>query len=372
MRINLLGGAIENAGDFLIEERTKNLLRANIPNVTINRISRAWVNLSSKIEELNDCDCILFAGGPLFSKDIYPRGIPFVDNLSDIVKPIFFLGGGLGNLGLFSEREIYKKQYFTPFTKQFLNKSVNSGFSIGCRDLLTYRMFLSQGYKSVIMTGCPAWYDLENINTVKKTKHHNCKFKICVSDPANKDNIPLLIDLLIYLREKYPESDLSFIIHRETKDEYVKLIEENFFEHLNISVKSIAGSSEGFSVYDNCDMHIGFRLHSHIYNLSKRNISFLFNEDIRGGGFQNTVGLESINIERFQNQNREKHLWRRFYLTLKPAISSYLDSTFFINKLDILIQESMNCNYENFERAYLFMKNTYSAMQEHIAQLRNI
>lgn len=38
-------------------------------------------------------------------------------------------------------------------------------------------------------------------------------------------------------------------------------------------------------------MHIGFRVHAHIYNLSRRNCSVLIEEDGRGAGVNQALGL---------------------------------------------------------------------------------
>lgn len=55
---------------------------------------------------------------------------------------------------------------------------------------------------------------------------------------------------------------------------------------------------DGFKEYDSCDLHIRFRVHAHIYNLSHGNTTLLINEDARGSGVNDALGIANINIGR--------------------------------------------------------------------------
>ena len=46
--------------------------------------------------------------------------------------------------------------------------------------------------------------------------------------------------------------------------------------------------------YEGSDMHIGFRVHGHLWTLSQRRPSFLLNEDARGRAAQEALGLQSF------------------------------------------------------------------------------
>lgn len=61
-----------------------------------------------------------------------------------------------------------------------------------------------------------------------------------------------------------------------------------------IFIQDISYSSEGFSIYDDCDIHIGFRVHAHIYNLSIMGYSILIEEDSRGYAVNETFQLMPI------------------------------------------------------------------------------
>lgn len=64
-------------------------------------------------------------------------------------------------------------------------------------------------------------------------------------------------------------------------------------------IEDISGSKEGFKQYDECDLHIGFRVHAHIYNISMGNPSILINEDARGAGVNDALGIRNIDIGKY-------------------------------------------------------------------------
>lgn len=43
---------------------------------------------------------------------------------------------------------------------------------------------------------------------------------------------------------------------------------DRFFEKIGVKMIDISKSVDGLRIYDDCDLHIGFRVHAHIYNLS--------------------------------------------------------------------------------------------------------
>lgn len=90
MTIAQLSGAYKNAGDFLIEERSRKLLEYVYPNAKIIKYLRTEIR--EKFSEINNSDVIIFTGGPLYQKDM--------DRLFDLSvcmnfrPPIMIFGGG--------------------------------------------------------------------------------------------------------------------------------------------------------------------------------------------------------------------------------------------------------------------------------------
>lgn len=287
MKIGILSGAIKNAGDFLIVERSIKMLQVVYPDsefIIFNRL----MNLENRIKELNGCNLLVLAGGPVYLEETYPQAVPLVKELNDIKPPIITLGcGWYGKNDL--RETLYDKYKFSEETNKFYHKISKNG-PLTCRDWLTYKILRRNGYRNIIMTGCPAWYD---INRVEDTKHKGISLKspqiICVSDSGYKMNIPKSLMLAQHIRETFPKAEIHFIFHRgiDVPGERGIRNRELYNELKKISgiiIHDISDSAEGFSIYDKCDFHIGFRVHAHIYNLSVRNISVLIEEDGRGGG----------------------------------------------------------------------------------------
>lgn len=161
MKIILLSGALKNSGDFLITERTYKLLKYVHPNADIVTLIGNY-SLAEKLNEINSADVMVIAGGPSYTKKLYPRDIPLVDDLSLIKPDIYILGSGwYGNLT--TDKEIWGYK-FEESSKQLLRRvEIDSGL-LGCRDFYAIRVLKANGFNSGYMTGCPAWYDIPNVS----------------------------------------------------------------------------------------------------------------------------------------------------------------------------------------------------------------
>lgn len=95
MKICYMTGAVINAGDFLIENRSLQILKKvyNEPEICIKK--RVGINYDNFIDELNSFDLILFSGGPIYYSGVYSdKQIPFVSDLSCVKSKIAVCGGG--------------------------------------------------------------------------------------------------------------------------------------------------------------------------------------------------------------------------------------------------------------------------------------
>lgn len=163
MKIGILSGATKNAGDFLIEKRSKALIKSIYPDAELVRFQRNFP-LDHELERVNRCDCIVFAGGPAFHPGIYPNNSPLVNDLSLIKPPMYSLG--LGWKGRY-EDEIYTTYKFTGKMRAFIDRLAQDA-PLSCRDWYTVRVLRENGYSDCVMTGCPAWYCLDDLNARKE------------------------------------------------------------------------------------------------------------------------------------------------------------------------------------------------------------
>lgn len=354
MKIALMSGAYVNAGDFLIENRTRLLLERFLEKADVHILKRN-LKYDSKINELNDYDLIVFGGGPGYQRNIYPQSIPFISELQALHTPVILLGWGWKGRAA-TEKYLYHLS-FSEQTRMFLRFIESGGAPFGCRDWYTARFLKNQGFHHTIMTGCPAWYDLDCIDHLKINKvwkSENASPFICISDPAYELNIPVMKFLVIHLRENHPNARIQMVFHRGLKNRDL-LLQHDFLEKYNVTYTDISGNAEGFQQYDKCHLHIGFRVHAHIYSLSRGNISVLLNEDARGTGVNDALGIQNICLKPYNRVFHRKIDHEEINLLMK-TVDDYLQ---YISDTDCL----------QYKNACTNIRFYYSIMQNFIKDL---
>jgi len=293
----LLMRAKKNIGDFLIFDKAHKLLsfyKKNEEHVVYN----AWEPLDDYIDAINDTKAIIICGGPGIKKNFYPSIYPLTKNIDEIKVPIILFGTGWSGLpGSDNDIKNFK------FSNASLNalKKISSSFNfISCRDYNTVKILSNNGFTNAIMTGGPAWYDLRHISKpfiIPKTIE-----KIVFTPAQNEIYYLQTVEIMEMLRSTFPNAMLYCSFHRGLKaDKYTSEREAARLGRINkvalrlgYRVVNSAYDLENIRFYEECDLHIGYRLHGHINFLSLRKPSFLLHEDSRGRGFSETVGLRGI------------------------------------------------------------------------------
>ena len=163
------------------------------------------------------------------------------------------------------------------------------------------------------MNGCPAWYDLNYIQDINRKFVYPKKIQnIVISTPAEIRNFYQIKSILREVRILFPQSNIHLSLHKGFEDEvpsfntkfYSSLLDyakKYNIDYINLGDKN--PQTEQLSIYDNCDFHIGYRVHAHIYCLSHFKASFLIAEDSRGIGV-----LDALGGRGFQSWNRFANL----------------------------------------------------------------
>lgn len=371
MQISLLSGADKNAGDFLIVKRAHALLAHYVPNAEIRHYKRNY-SLESYINEINQSDILVFAGGPGYVEDMYPGRFPLVDNLERIKPKMLSLG-----MGCYSRTSNVSPLNFNDSTKELIERLERDGYSLGCRDSLTAKILKASGVHSVVMTGCPAWYDLnyiECLDMVRPVSECDVR-KIAVSDPAAVENYDIAKKLVLFLKKIFPQAQIEFIFHRGRSEKtYLNdafaLSQNNlssWCEQNDVMTRNIEYSANGFQIYDECDFHIGFRVHAHIYSLSHRRPTFLIEEDGRGFGVNETLGLVHFSAIRSFVPHAFWVLNKRLFC-LKPIAGNNWRQELVERTVSYALNE-MRRGYPDLHRAFKRMKETYATM---VSQLEKI
>ena len=296
--IVLLSGEKKNIGDFLITERARKLFAHLLDDEII--ILDRFKNLESDIDLINSARFLVLCGGPAYASDIYKGIYPLVDDLRKIKVPI--IPFGLGWCGRPSSPNEFR---FNADSKMLLDNIHSTIESSSCRDDITASVLKNCGYNNVTMTGCPVWYDVESIG--KEFEIKNSIKKIVFTTAADPKLIMQTYLLIKSVNKYFPDAKITMSYHRGIFPDkhttyratigYLLMYVAAKLVNRKIKIKDVAYKLEKLDFYDDCDFHIGYRVHAHLYFLSKRLPSILINEDGRGKGMVQTMGLPIFNIE---------------------------------------------------------------------------
>lgn len=334
--IVLLSGQIKNIGDFLITDRAKKLIEEFVDKDTV--ILDRTKDLSPHLDTINQARCVVLCGGPAYAPDIY-RGIyPLVDDLTKIKVPI--IPFGLGWCG----RPFKKPMDFTfnAEAARFLRQVHDTIESSSCRDVITKSILQNNGLDNVTMTGCPVWYDLPSIGKPIRKRQFE---KIVFTTPASIKFIGQNTRLLKLTRKTFPKAKIIMTFHRgiwpdkhtSLKSSIGYLIMCTLGKLLvsNLEIRDVSYDLEKIAFYQDCDFHIGYRVHAHLYFLSKRLPSILINEDGRGEGMVTSLGMDVLNLHDPELMEKVKSLLNKYKegdLSDFDLVAETLDKTFLTMK----------------------------------------
>ena len=287
----LLVGTKKNVGDFLIVHRCKELLKEHAGMGEYLEYKR-WLPLDDELDKINNTKAVILCGGPGYSSDFHPNIFRLADDLKKIEVPIIPMG-----LGWFG------KANMTPETFKFSDSSMKAIKHIhescetsSVRDVITQSVLNNHGMENVMMTGCPAWYDINKMGTKFSIEEPK---RIVVSGCQNKKFYPQNVKLMKAVKKAYPDAEHVYSFHRGIgSDSETSAVESMFLKRMAKQAKNLDFIVEDVSydisdmvdLYSKCDLHVGYRVHGHIFFLSQRKPSFLLHEDWRGRGLSKSLG----------------------------------------------------------------------------------
>ena len=310
--VTLTGGK-NNAGDFLIKYRAFNLfkeLRKDRDIIDFNE----WEEIDNKrLKIINNSKALILLGGPGILPSMYPTVYKLRDNLDDIKVPIVMMG-----LGWKDPQGDWKNTYNINFDEKtilLLDRIKKDGFLSSVRDYHTLNSLQINGYKNILMTGCPAYYDLNFIDKEIQIKDiKKVAFSLGVSFIDSISMESQMKDTVLKLKELYKDKKFEVAFHHSLDIEKIKKVYGNqhlkhvkrhleftaWLEEQNIKYIDISGSADNLiNYYSDVDLHIGYRVHAHIFMNSISKLSILLNEDGRGKGVKGVIG--GIVIDAFDN-----------------------------------------------------------------------
>lgn len=294
----VLTGAKKNIGDFLITDRCKKLLQKHRPDRSLYQLPH-WENLDHYLDQINKSKAVIIMGGPGFQPSFYPKVYKLVNCLDDLKIPVIPMG--LGWKGFPGDYLTLKNYRFNKTSLTLLEKMSREAAYISCRDYMTKKVLNNSGIRNVLMTGCPVWYDIDSIGKEVTTP---TEIKKLIFTPAQAHIYKQQsIDILRMLKKLFSKAELYCSFHRgiDANDEFTPKADE--LNNQGIKKEAIALGYQVIDAsydlrkiefYDHCDMHVGYRVHGHIYFLSKRKPSILIHEDGRGRGVSEALNVLGV------------------------------------------------------------------------------
>lgn len=300
-RVLVMSRPVVNAGDFLFTER----LREAVAYVVEESNSNCIVEYLKATENrpaafFNSYDSILLGGGPFVDNAfLSARSVPLFSVQREVRSKVSLIG--VGWYGKTAESgEIYSYR-LSGEALDVLCMISESGGVIGCRDEVTQNVLNNNGILGTVLTGCPAWYPNGLQEPCMRYPRPPLR-KILLSNAGlNKSvesHMPVAgqsLGLVDMIQGRYPQASLGFTFNGGIMTRYSSPSNAAIAEGLkrrNVKYWDISGGTTGFEQYDNADMHIGYRVHSHLYCLSKGIPSVLIEEDARGAGANSVLGLK--------------------------------------------------------------------------------
>jgi hypothetical protein len=300
----ILTGSKNNAGDYLIKYRAKRLftvLREDRDIVDVD----GWKPFDKETLELvNNSEGLILMGGPALQKNMYPKVYPLTENLNDIKCKIVLMGVGWKSLsGNWGDSQTYQ---LSEQTLKLLKRIERDGLISSVRDYHTLNALRHNGLSTVLMTGCPATYDFDYFGKAitKPVKFNSVSFSLGVSFLESKEMERQMKLTIKKLKDFFIESKrFNVVFHHSTKSEFLTTHNSKkshltghqrfilWLETEGIDFVDISGSAENLiNHYSTTDLHIGYRVHAHIFMNSISKPSLLIAEDGRGKALDKVFG----------------------------------------------------------------------------------
>lgn len=299
----ILTGSKNNAGDYLIKYRAKQLFSDLRPDREIIDIN-GWESLNAeKLAIINQSRALILMGGPAFVDNMVPKIYALTEDLKDIKVPIIMMG-----LGWKSQKGDWRDTYSYKLSKkseELLKRVKDSGYLSSVRDYHTLNAIRFNGAENFIMTGCPAYYDKASIGKEFNPKEVNkVAFSLGVSFVESPSMERLMKENILSCKERFKDKEFEVVFHHSLDREKFKDAYKSSYDHVKkhnyladwltkntIKYVDISGSAENLmNYYSTIDFHLGYRVHAHIFMNSVSKKSILISEDGRGKGVKSAIG----------------------------------------------------------------------------------
>ena len=260
----------QNIGDKLIEQCCSNAIRSVDPKADISAIWRAssWNDVKDVI---HSSDRIVFACLAI-RKNILSV-YPYLENILNASIPFSVLSAGtalpIEAANLFSKG-------FTANDLDILKRTAYAAQTFTTRGVLSQAFCEKNGLHEAKLSGDIAFFD-NRYDELKFAKTKSIA-NIAISDPHYSQFYESAFEELVNsLKNFFPNANIDCLLHG--KNSTIKTL----CDKLELKCHAIYQQpNTGLNIYDNYDLHVGFRIHGHVSALKRRIPSYLLEQDGRG------------------------------------------------------------------------------------------
>jgi hypothetical protein len=295
-----------NVGDELIERRTKELVRREKGAVRFLTLFREEP-LDHRLPEINATRALLMPAFPIRDTPMHPGTYRLVDDLDRIRVPMVPIGA---NWNVYpGDAESRRDIRYSPQTVAFLNHVAGQVDQVSCREYHVCRVLQKHGIHNTVMTGDPTFFDLPSLG--RSMARPSSVERLVFSPPLSPFFVHQAGSVMEMLAGLFPKAQRFCALHladaHTSPDQRAEnsaamspaVAEKNRrirqqATQLGYDCLDLAGNLDALSVYDTCDLHVGYECHAHLYFLSHRLPSVLIAEDARGVGFNDTLAVGGL------------------------------------------------------------------------------
>lgn len=291
-----------NVGDMLIEHAVKEIVAHEKGETEFLTVFREEP-LEPYLDQINASRAVLLSAFPIRDTPLWPVTYRLTEDLGKIEVPLIPIGANWNAYP--GDTETRRQLAYSRETVEFLHYVAAQVDVVSCREYYTYRILQQHGVANTVMTGDPAWFDLQSLG--KPMKRPAAVERLVYSPPLSAYYVDQGEQVLRMLAELFPDAGKICSMHladRDTTDgeetTSAALTPEVTLKNrrirasaaeLGFDVRETSGDVARIDFYETCDLHVGYECHAHNAFLRKRIPSVLIHEDARGVGFSYTLGV---------------------------------------------------------------------------------
>lgn len=272
-----------NVGDALITHSCRQLIREAKGNLSVTSMFRG-TDLSEHLSYVNNARAILMPGLAL-RRDTWPEIYRLTDPLERLNAPLIGVGAG-SKRATTSLADLHLAK-LDKGSRTLLDRVVADTGTVACRDLATQLELVGAGYPTTLVGDC-ALYDPDLIGTAPIVP--TMLRRIAFTAPRRPPLYQQAMGILSMLQTCWPQAEILLFRHGVPN-----ATEQRVEDACGLKVVDVSGDDvTRLDAYQETDLHIGYRVHAHLYRLRTRRPSLLIEEDSRATGFNRMLAQDGV------------------------------------------------------------------------------